>query len=111
MRLQICKDRNTAAGEVHPASSRSRLVENGRAQLHYATVETPFFFFFNFHNSFFFSIFFFLRLWGARGLGRLRYLFVCLLFFKFFKVRLRRVENTAVGENPAPNERRVLKED
>ena len=74
------------------------------------------------HNRypiFFFSIIiiflFFLFSFFSEGVGGrgtwLRYLFVCLLSFKFFKVRLRRVENAAVGEKPAPNERRVLKED
>ena len=83
-----------------------RLVEDERAPLRYNTIETPFFF--SFHNfPFFFYFLFFLRGCvgggGARGLGRLRYLFVCLLFFKFLKVRLRRVENTAIARRkPRP---------
>ena len=111
MRLQICKDRNTAAGEVHPASSCS----SARKRESTVTLRhnrNPIFFSISIIFLFFLFSFFFLRGWGARGLGRLRYLFVCLLFFKFLKVRLRRVENTAIAtENPAPNERRVLKVD
>ena len=57
MRLQICKDRNTAAGEVHPASSCS----SARKRESTVTLRhdrNPIFFF-NFHNFPFFSIFFF----------------------------------------------------
>ena len=80
-----------------------RLVENGRAPLRYATIETPFFFSISIIFLFFSIFFFFLRGWGARGLGRLRYLFICLSFFKFLKVRLRRVENTAIARRkPRP---------
>ena len=108
------QNRNTAADEVHPAGScswrRSWLVENGREPLRYATIETPFFFSIIIIFLFFSIFFFFSEGVGGRGTW-LRYLFVCLLSFKFFKVCLRRVENAAVGENPAPNERRVLKED
>ena len=70
----------------------------------------PIFFFSYYNFPFFFYFLFFSEGVGGRGTW-LRYLFVCLLSFKFFKVRLRRVENAAVGENPAPNKRRVSKED
>ena len=90
-----------------------RLVENGRAPLRYATIETLFFFSISIIFLFFFLFSFFSEgVGGGEGPGETE-IFVCLfqLFFKFFKVRLRRVETTAVGENAAPNERRVLKED
>ena len=65
-----------------------RLVENGRAPLRYATIETLFFFSISIIFLFFFLFSFFSEGvgGGARGLGRLRYLFVCFsCFLNFLK--------------------------
>ena len=80
MRLQICKDRNTAAGEVHPASSCSSARRKQESTVTLRHNRNPIFFFFQFLGlSFFFLFSFFSEGVGGgdEGPGETE-IFVCL---------------------------------
>ena len=69
MRLQICKDRNTAAGEVHPASSCSSARRKRESTVTLRHNRNPIFFSISIIFLFFSIFFFFSEGVGGEGPG------------------------------------------